>query len=129
MQWHIIHSVTLEKPVMGDPCNGCGVCCIAKVCEIGVELGDDVNCKALMQSTDGSFECGMVVDPYRFMAEDELETWKAIDDIGKAHQGELALKKLHADMLGAGRGCDSDDDAVQEYIEEALAREKSPPGL
>jgi hypothetical protein len=129
MQWHIIHSVTLEKPTMGQPCNGCGACCIAEVCDLGLELGDSVNCKALIHSTEGSFHCGMVADPYRFMSEADLVTWKAIDDIGQGHQGEDGLKKLHAELLGAGRGCDSEDEAMQEYVEEARAYETLPLGF
>jgi hypothetical protein len=124
MQWNLIDSVTLEKPRHGMPCNGCGVCCIATVCELGVTLGDDINCKALTPMADGSFQCGMVVDPYRFMDEKDLHVWKTIDGIKGDSTGEQALKKSHFEMLGAGRGCDSDDQAVEEFLAEARAFEQ-----
>lgn len=124
MQWNLIHSVTLDKPIHGQPCNGCGICCIAKVCELGVTLGDEQNCKALVRSAEGGFYCGMVADPYRYMDEADLSTWKGIDDLKGGAVGELALKAMHAEMLGAGRGCDSDDVAVAEYLAEARANEQ-----
>lgn len=124
MQWNLIHSVTLDKPVYGQPCNGCGICCIAKVCELGVTLGDDQNCKALVRGSEGGFYCGMVADPYRYMDEVDLSTWKSIDALDGGEAGELALKALHAEALGAGKGCDSDDEAVAEYLEEARANEQ-----
>lgn len=121
MLWNLIHSVSLEKPHCGQACNGCGACCIAKVCDLGVTLGDDQNCIALQRQSDGSFNCGMVTDPYRYMADNDLLTWKGIDDLEGNSAGERALKAMHADMLGAGKGCDSDDQAMSDYLEEARA--------
>lgn len=119
MNWHLIESVSLDKPVYGDPCNGCGVCCIAKVCDLGEALGDDQNCKALIQNADHSFSCGLVVDPYRFISPESLVVWQAIDAMSDGNAGEKALRESNAQALGAGRGCDSDDESAQEYIEEA----------
>lgn len=124
MQWNLINSVSLDKPVFGQPCNGCGICCIAKVCELGVTLGDEQNCKALVRSTDGGFHCGMVADPYRYMDEADLSVWRDIDGLDGGAKGELALKALHAEALGAGRGCDSDDTAVAECLAEARDNEQ-----
>ncbi|WP_429532476.1 hypothetical protein [Pseudomonas silensiensis] len=122
--WHLIDSITIEKPVFGDPCNGCGICCIAQVCDLGKELGDEQNCKALLQNSDRSFSCGLVVDPYQFMPESELTVWKFIDVQGNGHAGEEMLKQLNASLLGAGLGCDSDDEAVREFLAEAQAHEQ-----
>ncbi|MEA8593044.1 hypothetical protein PZT57_30825 [Pseudomonas aeruginosa] len=119
MKWHLIESVSLDKPALGSPCNGCGVCCIAQVCDLGVALGDDQNCKALLQRSDGTFSCGLVEDPYRFIPEVDLSKWLTLDQMSGGAAGEQALKSLYAEMLGAGRGCDSDDEALQECIEEA----------
>lgn len=121
MGWHLIESVALDKPRHGEPCNGCGVCCIAQVCDLGLELGDEINCKALIQNPDRTFSCGLVVNPYHFLPEDELVVWKFIDSKDGSGAGERRLKELNAEFLGAGRGCDSDDDAVAEYRAEALA--------
>ncbi|MFK4132014.1 hypothetical protein ACI2KR_06925 [Pseudomonas luteola] len=119
MNWHLIDSVTLDKPLYGDPCNGCGICCIAQVCRLGIELGDDKNCKALIQNSNGSFSCGLVADPYRFVNEDELEVWQKIDRLTGSNHGEQALKERFAAELGAGLGCDSDDETAAEMIDEA----------
>jgi len=124
MQWSLIHSVTLEKPSFGKACNGCGICCISVVCDLGVTLGDDMNCKALTRKPDGSFQCGMVVDPYRYMSDEDLSTWRALDRLGGGAQGEDALKACHAEALGAGLGCDADDEALQEYLQEARENEQ-----
>lgn len=120
MGWHLIESVSLEKPQQGAPCNGCGVCCIAQVCELGLALGDPINCKALIRNPDLSFTCGLVADPYRFIPEDELQVWKFIDS-RQAGAGESRLKRLQADLLGTGRGCDCDDDVIRSLRDEAMA--------
>lgn len=100
----------LDKPPMGTPCNGCGLCCIEQVCDLGVELGDSVHCKALIENPDASFSCGLVVDPYRFLPEDRLKPWRAIDHLsGDERYGEASLKSFFVDILGAGKGCDSLD--------------------
>lgn len=49
MRWNLIEAVVLDKPKEGSPCNGCGMCCIAQVCDLGLTLGDDRNCKALIR--------------------------------------------------------------------------------
>lgn len=77
-----------EKPRKGEPCNGCGFCCAAEVCEIGLAaMGPDTQapCPA-MEFSEGRFWCGIV------KAEDEL--------------GVFPLVRL---MLGIGKGCDADD--------------------
>lgn len=102
--------ITLEKPAMYSPCNSCGMCCIVQVCDLGLELGDAINCKALISKPDNTYVCGLVVDPYRFLDEERLKTWKLIDGLKLGAQaGETALKEYHAELLGAGRGCDSAD--------------------
>ena len=45
------------KPKYGAPCNGCGLCCAAQLCEIGkMAFGEDgpLPCPALKMSLDGS---------------------------------------------------------------------------
>lgn len=101
--------VQLDKPAFGNPCNGCGTCCIEEVCSLGRELGDDVNCKALTHFPDGSFGCGLIIDPYQHLPEDRLTFWRELDQMANFQTGEKALKQHYADMLGAGKGCDSSD--------------------
>jgi len=102
--------ITLEKPQIYSPCNGCGMCCIVQVCDLGVALGDSVNCKALIANPDNTYTCGLVADPYSILDEGSLKSWKMIDSFKPGETpGEDALKGMYAEMLGAGRGCDSDD--------------------
>ncbi len=64
--WHLLHLVSLDKPPQGKPCNGCGLCCIAEVCDLGKELGDEERCRALISLGTGRFACGLVADPCGF---------------------------------------------------------------
>lgn len=121
LRWQLIEAVVLDKPAEGDPCNGCGLCCIAQVCDLGVTLGDDRNCRALIQNTDNTFSCGLVLDPYRFLDADAVKPWRIIDEMSGGNAGEQALKKMNAEGLGAGRGCDSDDEEAAQILEEAHA--------
>lgn len=52
---------TPEKPKLGQPCNGCGVCCIATPCPVSrAVLGQEVGpCRALTFE-DGRFWCDLV---------------------------------------------------------------------
>lgn len=54
------------KPALGAPCNGCGLCCLAEPCPVGmlVSLRRRGACRALRWD-DGQrrYRCGMVVEP------------------------------------------------------------------
>lgn len=102
--------ITLEKPAIYSPCNSCGMCCIVQVCDLGVALGDSEKCKALIANADNTYTCGLVADPYSYIDEASAKSWKKIDSFKPDEKpGEAALKVMYAEMLGAGRGCDSED--------------------
>lgn len=101
-----IQLVSLDKPKLGSTCNGCGICCISEVCQLGLELGDDKHCKALINKIDGSYACGLVSDPYRFIGSESRAQWMRIDEIRSGY-GESAAKQMYAQLLGAGRGFNS----------------------
>lgn len=61
--WHLLHLVSLDKPPKGMPCNGRSLCCFAESCDLGKELGDEEQCRALTSLGSGSFTCGLVADP------------------------------------------------------------------
>lgn len=104
-----IHTVTLDKPAFGNPCNGCGTCCIEQVCEFGLELGDSEHCKALVSHGDGSYSCGLIIDPYRHISAARRDYWQRIDTEAGYPAGREALRTFYIESLGAGRGCDSSD--------------------
>jgi predicted molibdopterin-dependent oxidoreductase YjgC len=73
-----------SKPAEGSACNGCGVCCLAEPCPVGVVVSRRVRgaCRALRW--EGSrYRCGVLAD---------ARSWRA---------------KLLARWIAAGRGCDS----------------------
>lgn len=100
--------VVLEKPRFGQPCNGCGLCCIEEVCALGRQLGDDKVCRALIGPVDGRYSCGLVAEPYRFARDADLAMGRSIDELGDG-SGENALRSMYMHLLGAGKGCDSED--------------------
>ena len=61
-----LHPDAPAKPGAGQACNGCGVCCAAEPCPLGVlvSLRRHGACKALLWSdADGRYRCGMASAP------------------------------------------------------------------
>lgn len=88
-----------------------------EVCLIGKTLGDDVRCRALTRNEDGSFSCGMLIDPISYMPKQDADKWNAVIAVGIQKfgiEGASVVKEEliagFAAMLGAGKGCDSDDE-------------------
>lgn len=54
-----IHADAPPKPAFGAPCNGCGVCCLAEPCPLGVLLSRRTTgaCEALRWQ-GGRYACG-----------------------------------------------------------------------
>lgn len=85
------------KPATGQACNGCGVCCAAEPCPLGMLLSRRRHgaCVALRWSEDDvRYHCGVVADPARWLP--------ALRWLPQATQRALALR-----WIGAGRGCDA----------------------
>ena len=80
-----IHAAAPPKPALGGACNGCGVCCAAEPCPLGVLVSGRRKgaCRALRWSEAAArYRCGLATLPVL---------------------GPLARR-----LIGAGRGCDSD---------------------
>lgn len=61
-----IHPQAPAKPAMGQPCNGCGVCCAAEPCPVSLTLlwPHAAPCRALTWDDDTKrYLCGMVSAP------------------------------------------------------------------
>lgn len=101
----------MGKPRIGEPCNGCGICCQAQVCRNGAYLlglvdnfGETVKgpCPAMRRSAAGVVRCDIVINPKRYI--------KSNDYMASAYSRNFAL------LIGAGTGCDEllDDDTQEE---------------
>ncbi len=55
-----------SKPEPGEPCNGCGICCLSEPCPIGAVLSwrRQGACDALRWSeVDEMYRCGLLYEP------------------------------------------------------------------
>lgn len=91
------------KPRWGQPCNGCGLCCILEQCPISLAtFGPELICPALTMRP-GSSGCGLVETPGAFFNDDMA------DELGAF----IAL------ILGVGTGCDASHTEEDERIADA----------
>jgi hypothetical protein len=93
-------------PGHGEPCNGCGVCCLAEPCALSRDLfGDVAQCPALEQHHH-KYSCGLIANPgqYGAIPQDYLDAQAALPQF----DAEAAARGYYAAMLGAGRWCDSE---------------------
>lgn len=106
-----------RKPREGDPCNGCGLCCMATPCALGDRYVpgavEGSPCPALAWAGGRSY-CGLVIDPVRnspALADQVAALAFAVsrDPESAAKAGELlaeALGETIRELLGDGT-CDS----------------------
>ncbi len=97
--WQVIqqHTGAPGKPALGAPCNGCGVCCLAEPCPVGVLVSRRRHgaCDALRwNETQRRYLCGAVSEPRSVLPEG---------------MGWLAplFARLARRWIAAGIGCDS----------------------
>lgn len=96
----LIHPEAPPKPAFGAACNGCGVCCLAEPCPLGMLLSRRRSgaCRALRWSKpQGRYACGMAEAPLEILGwhgrfAQVLAPWLA----------RWALR-----WISAGRGCDA----------------------
>lgn len=90
--------VLREKPAYGYPCNNCGLCCIKVQCPLSLAMfGEKDICPALGMAEMGNFGCRLVENPQAFIPE-------MSDDMAPV------MSEYHALLIGAGAGCDGQDD-------------------
>ncbi|MBT9493692.1 MAG: hypothetical protein IV107_15405 [Paucibacter sp.] len=105
-QHQIIHiqPAAPPKPPEGQPCNGCGVCCLSEPCPIGMLLSRRRHgaCTALRWSEpDSRYVCGMLVAPLRALG------WRGAGNSRFANGLAHWLTRVSARWISAGSGCDS----------------------
>jgi len=92
-----IHPQAPAKPAWGQPCNGCGVCCLAEPCPLGVLVSRRRRgaCRALQWAPELSiYRCGMVSAPAAHLS--APLRWAA-----------PLLARLARRWIAAGVGCDA----------------------
>lgn len=84
-----------HKPNFGQPCNGCGVCCVITPCSLALAKVEGAEpkkkCPAL-EKMAGYYQCGLMANPKKYAPKNEYE-----EDIM-----QMAAKLL----IGSGNGCD-----------------------
>jgi len=91
----LLQALAPTKPAPGQACNGCGVCCAAEPCPLGMLLSRKRHgaCHALQWDDSGQqYRCGVLAQPRHWMP---------------ALPARLA-QALARRWIAAGRGCDSD---------------------
>lgn len=82
-----IHPDAPPKPALGEPCNGCGVCCLAEPCPVGILVSAKLQgaCRALAWSDEAArYHCSLLTRP-----------------------GLRWLRPLLRRWIAAGSGCDA----------------------
>lgn len=112
----------LEKPLIGEPCNGCGICCHIQLCNTGAFLlkktktfGQKIikgKCPALVSNENGSFSCGLIISPKKFI---------------RSKYSTEVISRTVRQLVGAGSGCDDmgyTDDIMEEMKLNAIVEAK-----
>jgi Fe-S-cluster-containing hydrogenase component 2 len=90
----LLRAAAPPKPVPGAACNGCGLCCVAQPCPLGmlVSRRRQGRCRALQwQAGEARYACGVLVRPGRWLP------WLPA----------TLARRLVARWIAAARGCDS----------------------
>lgn len=92
-----IHPAAPAQPALGAPCNGCGVCCLAEPCPLGMVISRKRSgaCDALRWD-EGLlvYRCGAITDTARVLG--PRWAWAA-----------PLLRRLAQRWIAAGVGCDA----------------------
>ncbi len=110
-----IHPEAPLKPPEGLPCNGCGVCCLAEPCPVGVLVSRRWRgaCKALVWSDAvGLYRCGLLGDASGVGGQ-AAPFWRRL------------WQRWVRRMIASGVGCDASIEVdVAAYLADEVPREK-----
>lgn len=112
MSQQIIH-IRVEaasKPALGAACNGCGVCCLAEPCPLGMLLSGRRTgaCEALRwDDAAARYQCGAMVAPASVLYQ-LLPPWLNVLVPALAP----VLGRVSGRWIAAGQGCDCDLDVA-----------------
>lgn len=106
MSQQIIHirAAAAPKPALGQPCNGCGVCCLVEPCPLGVLLSGRRAgaCDALRWHDETArYRCGAMIEAKSVLQEVLPRRLRALAAVLAPVLGRLAGR-----WIAAGQGCD-----------------------
>ncbi|MCU0763988.1 MAG: hypothetical protein MUF76_13790 [Hydrogenophaga sp.] len=97
-----IHAEAPPKPALGQPCNGCGVCCLWEPCPLGqvVSRKRTGACRALRwDDAQRLYRCGVLTDTEALLG----PRWQWL---------ARPLRRLAHRWIAAGVGCDASLEAT-----------------
>jgi hypothetical protein len=120
-----IEPLAPHKPVLGAPCNGCGVCCLAEPCPLGMVLSRQRTgaCTALRWNAAATqYRCGVLVDTHAVVRQ-ALPVWLGFLRAPAA----AVLHRLGRRWIAAGMGCDSTLELVLPQRTTMQSESTTPP--
>lgn len=119
------------KPALGAPCNGCGICCLAEPCPLGVVLSARRSgaCRALRWNESAvRYECGAITQPDEVLGA-AMDSWPLPTRVKQGLGGLLArrLPGWARRWVAAGKGCDAALEALPPATVPSSAQ-SAPPG-
>lgn len=122
----IIHIQPLapSKPVLGQPCNGCGVCCLHEPCPLGILLSGHRRgaCAALRWDEHrAQYRCGAMVQP--------REALRVALPTGLGWLVPVLLPVLRRPAgrwIAAGQGCDCSLEVSPDQPDTQTDRQSAP---
>lgn len=93
-----LHRCAPPKPALGEPCNGCGVCCAIVTCPVALIVFRRRRgpCPALRWSDgEARYHCGLVTEPQTYLR------WLP-------RFGVRLAQRLMLRWIASGAGCDAD---------------------
>lgn len=113
-RWIRIERAAPPKPALGAPCNGCGQCCLAEPCPLGILASRRRHgeCAALeWEPAQAQYRCGLLRAPLAHL-------------LGRKHKDpsllDRPLRALARRWIAAGSGCDA-------ALETPSSNEQKPP--
>lgn len=101
-----IQPLAPTKPLAGEPCNGCGVCCLVAPCPLGILLSKRFRgpCAALRWDAQGAalYRCGAIDEPVLVL---QQALPRRLHFLIRPLAGSLARTAKR--WIAAGQGCDS----------------------
>lgn len=92
-----IHAEAPDKPALGEPCNGCGVCCLTESCPLGSVISRKRlgACDALRWDAGQQvYRCGAITDARGVLG----PRWRWVAPV---------FQRLARRWIAAGVGCDA----------------------